>query len=302
MSPKISSHLLLYTPLFIINMNIVMLSGLIMISACTSAPSSTVSSIALIESQGVLSLDAIPLSAVKSSGKKLMDRSIGLHWLTPIVDSSSTPQAVSVLIHGFKSQGYEWIYALHQRHQVEKTSFYRWDWEQCPQPAGERLRQTLEKLSQENPHRTINAFGHSYGGVILAVAAAQYRGEAHLNAHMIAAPLAGHTKLEARCAVKIPALIRFDSFKKTSHIHLSQWRTIHKIDGAFKSIPIDPQVLALPGEITRLPKTYKGRRLGHNWSISWVIDEVKAQKNTKLKTQDTKLKDKNLGSKLGLNE
>jgi len=26
--------------------------------------------------------------------------------------------------------------------------------------------------------------------------------------------------------------------------------------------------------VTRLPESYRGRRLGHNWSISWVADEL----------------------------
>jgi hypothetical protein len=37
----------------------------------------------------------------------------------------------------------------------------------------------------------------------------------------------------------------------------------------------DPQeVEILKSKVTRLPETYKGNKLGHNWSISWVADEI----------------------------
>ena len=26
--------------------------------------------------------------------------------------------------------------------------------------------------------------------------------------------------------------------------------------------------------VKKLPETYNGRKLGHNWSISWVADEI----------------------------
>jgi len=37
----------------------------------------------------------------------------------------------------------------------------------------------------------------------------------------------------------------------------------------------DPQVIELQGsKVVRLPKTYNNRRLGHNWSLSWVADQL----------------------------
>ena len=68
----------------------------------------------------------------------------------------------------------------------------------------------------------------------------------------------------------------------SERVTLHQWRTIHTLDGAFKSLDKDPQNLEevinktpFKGSITRLPKLYKGHRLGHNWSISWVVDHLK---------------------------
>ena len=57
--------------------------------------------------------------------------------------------------------------------------------------------------------------------------------------------------------------------------NLHQWRTIQELDGAFKDLSYDPQVVEINGStVTRLPETYKGNKLGHNWSISWVADEL----------------------------
>ena len=54
-----------------------------------------------------------------------------------------------------------------------------------------------------------------------------------------------------------------------------QWRTIKELDGAFNSLDYDPQIIDLKGStIIRLPETYNGRRLGHNWSLSWVAEEI----------------------------
>ena len=47
------------------------------------------------------------------------------------------------------------------------------------------------------------------------------------------------------------------------------------MDGAFNSLDHDPQVIDVQGSyVTRLPKVYNGRRLGHNWSLSWVAEEI----------------------------
>ena len=40
-------------------------------------------------------------------------------------------------------------------------------------------------------------------------------------------------------------------------------------------MPFDPQEVEIEGSIvTRLPDKYKNNRLGHNWSISWVVDHI----------------------------
>jgi hypothetical protein len=53
-----------------------------------------------------------------------------------------------------------------------------------------------------------------------------------------------------------------------------QWRTRKAIDNAFSALPADPQLVDIPGsEVVTLPDSYRGHRLGHNWSISWVVEQ-----------------------------
>ena len=63
--------------------------------------------------------------------------------------------------------------------------------------------------------------------------------------------------------------------KITNNSVLFEWRTQHQLDNAFKDLPADPQQINIQdSQVTTLPDTYKGKRLGHNWSISWVADEA----------------------------
>ena len=55
-----------------------------------------------------------------------------------------------------------------------------------------------------------------------------------------------------------------------------QWKTIFKEDGAYKHLGDDPQdVNIINGKSIVLPKTWNNRRLGHNLSIQWVVDQLK---------------------------
>ena len=57
-----------------------------------------------------------------------------------------------------------------------------------------------------------------------------------------------------------------------------EWRTIKNLDGAFKNLKEDPQNVEIFGSIvTRLPETCKKNKLGHNWSISWVVDKLNSE-------------------------
>ena len=94
---------------------------------------------------------------------------------------------------------------------------------------------------------------------------AHWEQEVPTQIHTVAAPLAGRG---SGCANTLPRLL-------PSNIEVTQWRTIQALDNAFKDWPTDPQIAEIPGSlVARLPETYRGRRLGHNWSISWVADNI----------------------------
>ena len=132
----------------------------------------------------------------------------------------------------------------------------------CPGTAADALSERLSQAPFTDLDR-IRLIGHSYGGVLVTVSAERWQGSVPLDVHAIAAPLAG---VGDRCPYQTPSTL-------PPKVAFHEWRTRHQLDGAFRSMPVDPQVIELPGSnVTRLPATYNGRRLGHNWSVSWVGD------------------------------
>ena len=231
-----------------------------------------------------LSLADLHPDEARSSGSRLIALPFGMHRL----NTSQKTDPLIVLVHGYASRGYEWVYPAVQLGKQGELLFYRWDWKGCPEESGEALNKQLEQLAEANPKREIEVFGHSYGGVITAIAAVKYQGKAPLKVHMIASPLAGHPSLDGRCSESLKKLTQsleahasLDKHKTAKQqgqskeyrrVKLHQWRTRHELDGAFKKLTVDPQNVSWMGEVTRLPEHYRGRRLGHNWSISWVVD------------------------------
>ena len=72
------------------------------------------------------------------------------------------------------------------------------------------------------------------------------------------------------------ALADFIGFDDTKSLYDHyQWRTVKDQDGAFRDMPYDPQVVNIQGSIVvKLPPVFKnGKRLGHNWSLKWVLDQ-----------------------------
>lgn len=224
-----------------------------------------------------VSLTELSLDEVKPSGARLMRLKMGLHLISAPAETNTSARPRIVLVHGYGSRGYEWIYPAHKLSARGEVYFYRWDWGQCPDSAGAELLTTLERFAEREPKRPIELYGHSYGGVISAVVAARYRGATPITAHLIAAPLAGHPKLEARCSAPINELttsLQRSSATMSSLVKLRQWRTQHKLDGAFKTLSVDPQIVDWRGVVTTLPDRYGEHRLGHNRSISWVVDNL----------------------------
>ena len=214
-----------------------------------------------------INIDLLKLEdEIFSSGKYLIDREYGLHSLSSDKIHIDT---VFIAVHGFKSRGYEWVYALRKMAASKnKTYFYRWDWSQCPNEASSTLYQQLLKLLSSNSQiKHISIFGHSYGGnIVTGIIDKLDLGSIEI--HSIAGALIPMKRHKKRC----PDFIGFKDFKSLySHF---QWRTVKDQDGAFRNMPSDPQLVNIEGSsVINLPPTFKnGKRLGHNRSLKWVFD------------------------------
>ena len=128
-------------------------------------------------------------------------------------------------------------------------------------------------MTREANIKKVILFGHSYGGLLTASFMEKWMSEIPLEVHAIASPLKGLKINKLDCSYSAPTKVPDNS-------SLYEWRTIHKLDGAFKNLKYDPQnVNILGSKITRLPEYYKKNKLGHNWSLSWVADYLDKQKN-----------------------
>ena len=195
------------------------------------------------------------------SGQKLMDLDFGLHDL----EANQTGKEILISIHGRDSRGFEWIYPLQTiDNEVTKTYFFRWDTTKCPQ---ETIPILVKEISAMKDIKKITILGHSYGGILSSLLLNKIEA-IETDIHVIAAPL-GSSDLKKYCGYKHPT-------SKNNNVSYYQWRTIKKLDYAFNSFDYDPQLVDFKeSSVVRLPRKYRGKRLGHLWSISWVADNIK---------------------------
>ena len=194
------------------------------------------------------------------SGKRLMNLDFGIHDLEP----NQEAKAIIIAIHGGDSRGFEWIYPLQTiDNEVTKTYFFRWDTTKCPQKTIPIL---MKEISAMKDIEKITILGHSYGGILSSLLLNEIEG-IETEIHVIAAPL-GSSDLKKYCGYKHPT-------SKNNNVSYYQWRTIKKLDYAFNSFDYDPQLIDFKeSSVVRLPRQYRGKRLGHLWSISWVADNI----------------------------
>ena len=200
-------------------------------------------------------------------GEYLTDLTLGLH---DIEKSSSDESTLLIGIHGSNSEGYEWVYPLKTlNNDINVVSFFRWDDTSCPDSSIDILLNSIKiRLDQSSNLNKVILIGHSYGGLLVTSLSKKWDIDVPLNIHSVAGPLKGMGVLSSLCNYQPPSSLG-------TGISLHQWITIQELDGAFKDLDYDPQVVDIKNSyVTRLPKTYKGNKLGHNWSISWVADEL----------------------------
>ena len=212
-------------------------------------------------------LDSLdPGEGYKESGAKLIRLDFGLN---PLERFNGKEKILLISVHGSQSEGYEWIYPL-QTLDTEKsaTFFYRWNDNKCYLSSAEKLNSYLSRAIKNFPDlEKVVLIGHSYGGVLVTSMVENWNNYLPTDIHSVAGPI-GSEFNRGGCKYSPP---KHTPDKAVFY----QWKTQHHLDAAFKRLKNDPQNLALTGSVvTRLPESYRGRRLGHNWSISWVADEL----------------------------
>ena len=204
--------------------------------------------------------------SVKTLGKRLIDLPFGLNALELSEDEA---QEVFIAVHGGSSDGYDWIYPIKTIDTKQKhMHFYRWPASGCFQSSAEELASEINNLlSQNSSYKKVTLMGHSYGGILVANILKHWNAATPREVDVVASPLLGMPMLTKICGYEPITILPKNS-------SLFEWRTQHQLDSAFKDLLEDPQQINIKGSlVTVLPDTYKGNRLGHNWSISWVADE-----------------------------
>ena len=204
--------------------------------------------------------------SVKTLGERLIDLPFGLNALEL---SEEEAEEVFIAVHGGSSEGYEWIYPIKTIDTKQKhMHFYRWPANGCFQSSAEELASEINNLlSQNSSYKKVTLMGHSYGGILAANILKHWNADTPIEVHVVASPLLGMPMLTKICGYEPITILPKNS-------SLFEWRTQHQLDSAFKDLLEDPQQINIKGSlVTVLPDIYKGNRLGHNWSISWVADE-----------------------------
>ena len=202
----------------------------------------------------------------EESGKRLMSLDFGLN---PLEGFNKNEKVLFIGVHGSRSLGYEWIYPIKTIDSEQKHMyFYRWADDGCFQDSAEKLaKEIADILNQNKSFKKVYLIGHSYGGVLVTHVLKNWQLTTPIEVHVVASPLSGTAMLNKICGYEPIKEIPINAI-------LYEWRTQHRLDNAYKDLSKDPQAINIKGSlVTTLPDTYKGNRLGHNWSISWVADE-----------------------------
>ena len=207
---------------------------------------------------------------VRASGSLLVGLPYGLHAL-----ESEEPDAseLFVAVHGWRSEGYEWVYPL-QTIDNDRRHMYFFNWDtsdnRCQLAVVEEIKTSIQKeLLGQSGYSSVSVIGHSLGGVVVAQLADAWEADLPLTIHTVAAPLLALTgDVNEECPTQLPQTQR-------ENVRFIQWRTRFELDNAFNRMNYNPMVVEIPNSIVvELPETYRERRLGHNWSISYVAEQI----------------------------
>ena len=221
-----------------------------------------------------VAINNFDLNDVFKSGRNLMALDYGLNYLEP---QSNNQKKLFIGVHGSNSEGYEWIYP-YLTIDTSKTlaAFFRYNDNFCPNSAYQKLNNEISSILDKNKNiDQVILMGHSYGAMIVSMFSDKWTSETPLIIHTVAGPLTGPVSSNLRSGLFRNICDYYPPNKIRDNVVFYQWRTIKELDRAFNNLEYDPQIIDLKGSlVTRLPDTYNGRRLGHNWSLSWVAEMI----------------------------
>jgi hypothetical protein len=207
-------------------------------------------------------------------GKDLVAMPYGMQLLEA---NNADADELVIGIHGGNSEGYEWIYPLWQLNKASnQVFFYRWNDKRCANANNAKLVNQIDSLLDNySGVKKIKILSHSYGGThllysldLIEQSIVNKKQDLKIEIHFIASLLSPPLLLRLGCQFK-------KDFKGDYSMDIYNWKTIQEIDGAFRNYRKDPQEISISSALqTRLPETYNERKLGHNWSISWVADQI----------------------------
>ena len=219
-------------------------------------------------------LEDFNLDDVLNNGRDLMDLGYGINYLE---DKSINQNKLFVGVHGSNSEGYEWIYPLITiDSDATLTSFFRYNDSFCPNSAYLKLNNEIDNILSKNQNiKEVILMGHSYGAMVVSMFSDQWINDVPLSIHTVAGPLTGPVSTSLRSSLFKNICNYYPPKTIMNNVNFFQWRTIKELDAAFRDLEYDPQIIDLQGStVVRLPETYNNRRLGHNWSLSWVSEQI----------------------------
>ena len=149
------------------------------------------------------------------------------------------------------------------------TYFFRWGWARRTERAEALFLSELTELREQRGKSFTNAriVAHSCGGVVAISVVENLPEEIEFDIHVVASPLGGLGAFTV-CDPDLPK-------KLPDNVTITQWKTQQHLDSVFLYFPGDPQDTGLDfiSEVD-LPELYRGKRLGHVRSLSWVADQV----------------------------
>ena len=219
-------------------------------------------------------IDRFDQSDAFALGEDLVAMPFGMNLLEA---NNADANELVIGIHGGNSDGYEWIYPLWQLNQESnQVFFYRWNDKRCANANNVNLVNQIDSLLDNYLGvKKIKILSHSYGGThllytldLIEQRIANRNQDLKIEIHFIASLLSPPLLLRLGCQFKT-------DFKDSYSMDIHNWKTIQEIDGAFRNYKKDPQEISISNTSqTRLPEIYNDRKLGHNWSISWVADQI----------------------------